>query len=261
MVAAFIEEFRDTGKLKRVALQAAEKAVPIIVLKVGRSERGKQAALSHTGALVGNDRITDGFFSQHGIVRVETIDEMAETAAAFSRLALPKGEGFGIATFSGGLCGLYADLCEDCGISLPPLSDETVSRLRGLLPAFAIPDNPLDVTGAGFLHGLKDVMKALVEDGNLDIIAPVCIPPRDAGDDFALVINESFMPFMGGGKPVVPIVFKEFTDYGRQYLNEKGFYFIERPDLGLRAVGHLIRYAKFLRTRGHGLEHDTRADG
>jgi acetate---CoA ligase (ADP-forming) len=252
IAAGFIEQFRDIGKLKRIAERAAEKRIPIVILKVGRSEKAQKAALSHTGALAGNDRIMQGFFYQSGIIRVESIDEMVDTVNLFSRCELPGGDGLGICSFSGGLCGLYADLCEASGIRLSRLSDITISRLKELLPDFAIPDNPLDVTGSGFLKGMAGIIRAMLDDEDVDILAPVCIPPRGPGDLFAPIINDSFIPFMkAGAKPITPIVFREISEYARNYFREKGFYFIERPDIGFKALGHFMRYAGYLRKRGY----------
>lgn len=257
VIAGFIEEFRDVEKLKRVALEAAAMKIPLIMLKVGRSDRGRKAALSHTGALAGNDRVLEGLFARYGIIRVDSIEEMVETAVIFSRCPIPGGPGLGICTFSGGLCGLYADLCDKYGILLPPLEEKTIARLKEHLPEFAVPGNPLDVTGAGFLHGMSETIHALLDDENLDVVAPVCIPPRGPDDVFAAVINESFLPLMDTiTKPIVPITFREMTDYGRDYFHKKGFYYIEHAEYGLKAISHLMKYAAFLRReeQTHGVK-------
>jgi acetyltransferase len=234
--------------MKLVAREAARRKIPIIILKIGSSDKGKKAAVSHTGALAGNDAVLDGFFKQLGIIRVETIEELAETAAVFSRCRLPEGKGLGICTFSGGMCGLYADLCEKYGIELPQLDEKTLATLKALLPDFAQPDNPLDVTGSGFLHGMKEIVRALVEDENLDAIVTVCIPPQGEGDFFSPIINESFLPLLTTTtKPIVPITFREMNEYARDDFKDKGFYYIENPDLGLKALAHLINYAEYLR--------------
>jgi len=252
IITGFIEQFRDTGKLRALALQALEKRIPIIFLKVGRSEKARKAAQSHTGALAGNDKILDGFFAQTGIIRVDTVEEMVDTAAIFSRCELPRGNGLGICTFSGGLCGLYADLCESEGIALPHLSKKTEARLRDILPEFAMPDNPLDVTGSGFLGGMKEMVRAMLEDDNIDIVAPVCIPPQNPEDPFAHLINNSFLDLIREGeKPITPVVFKEVSEYAREYFREKEVYYIEHPVYGFKALSHFIHYAAFLRKRGY----------
>ena len=249
VITCFIEEFRNIEKLRRVAFEAARRKIPIIILKIGRSAKGKKAAVSHTGALAGNDNIVDGFFKQIGIIRVETIEELVETTAIFSRCELPKGKGLGICTFSGGLCGLYADLCEKYGIELPSLQEKTIQRLVSLLPEFAQPDNPLDVTGSGFMQGLNEIVRSMMEDENIDIIAPIFIPPKDKDDPVGF-LNESYMSLIDTvNKPVIPITFREMTDYAADYLHSKGLYFIEDPDIGFKAVSHLMEYAEFLRHR------------
>jgi acyl-CoA synthetase (NDP forming) len=248
VITGFIEEFRNIEKMKLVAREAARRKIPIIILKIGSSDKGKKAAVSHTGALAGNDAVLDGFFKQVGIIRVETIEELAETAAVFSRCRLPEGKGLGICTFSGGMCGLYADLCEKYGIELPQLDEKTLATLKALLPDFAQPDNPLDVTGSGFLHGMNEIVRALVEDENLDAIVTVCIPPQGQEDFFSPIINESFLPLLTTTtKPIVPITFREMNEYARDDFKDKGFYYIENPDLGLKALAHLIDYAEYLR--------------
>ena len=91
VVIGFMEGFRDLSRMKRLALDAAGKQIPIILIKVGRSEKGIQAARSHTGALAGDAGVMEGFFKQYGIIRVDTIEELVETAGIFSRCPLPQG--------------------------------------------------------------------------------------------------------------------------------------------------------------------------
>ncbi len=246
VIVGFLEGFRDIPRLRRIAVDAARRGVPIILLKIGMSEKGKQAARSHTGALAGNAPLMDGFFRQYGIIRVETIEELVETAGVFSRCPLPAGGRVGISTMSGGLCGLYADLCARLSIELPDLSPETVDALKRSLPDFAQPANPLDVTGAGFTSGMDRVIDALLADGNLDILMPISFPPISETQGFVPGFNEAFLSRVDpGGKPIIPITFREVGDYARRYYRDHGVYFIEHAEDGFRAVSHLIRYARF----------------
>ena len=248
VVIGFMEGFRDLPRMRRLALDAAGKQIPIILIKVGRSEKGIQAALSHTGAMAGDAGVMEGFFRQYGIIRVDTIEELVETAGIFSRCPLPQGPRLGISTFSGGLAGLYADLCARLAIDLPDLSPKTVSSLKALLPDFAQPANPLDVTGSGFASGMDKVVKILLEDENIDILIPVSFPPSSKMDTWADGFNQSFLPVLHtAGKPVIPITFREVSDYARQYYRDHGAYFIDHVEDGFKAVSHLIRYARFLK--------------
>ncbi len=248
VITGFMEGFRNIDRMKDIAVEAARKKIPIILIKVGSSEKGKQAARSHTGALAGNDAAMEGFFRQYGIIRVDTIEELAETAGIFAMTRLPEGGGLGIITFSGGLCGLYADLCAKYGIDLPPLSERTVAALKAILPDFAQPDNPLDVTGSGFSQGFGQMLKIMLEDEGIDIIAPLSFAP--AGDDDVMfkLFNGTIFPLaQTSKKPVIAITFREVTDYARRYYHENGMYYIEHPEDSFKAIAHFLRYAEFQR--------------
>ncbi|MBW2637123.1 MAG: CoA-binding protein [Deltaproteobacteria bacterium] len=262
VITGFIEEFRNIEKLKIVAREAAKRKIPLVMLKIGRSAKARKAAVSHTGALAGNDGVIDGFFSQLGIIRVETLEELVETAAIFSLCRLPEGKGLGIYTYSGGMCGIFADLCQDNGIELPSLQDKTKERLKAVLPTFAQPDNPLDVTGSGFLGGLDDIVQAMMDDENIDILASVSVPPQSEDDFLAPVFNESYMPIIHTAKkPIIPITFREMSDYARAYFQEKKVYFIDSHAVGFKALSHLINYAEFLRRfQGEAEAHETKTE-
>ncbi|MCD6570395.1 MAG: acetate--CoA ligase family protein [Deltaproteobacteria bacterium] len=248
VITGFIEGFRDIPRLKRLALMAAKRKIPLILIKVGQSKEGVRVAESHTGAIAGNDMVIDGFFKQFGIIRVDTIEELADTAGIFTHCPIPKGDGLGIYTISGGMCGIFADLCSKYKIKLPSLTNETVIRLRSILPEFAIPDNPLDVTGAGMQDRIDEVIESFMRDENIDILAPLCIPPGDSKDTFANNINKALIGnYNKLAKPMVPITFKEMSDYARDYFKENNIYYIEQPEAGFRAISHLITYGKFLR--------------
>ncbi|HET8563290.1 MAG TPA: CoA-binding protein, partial [Candidatus Binatia bacterium] len=134
VVAAFIEGVRDADKFLRVAKEALELGKPIIALKVGRSTEGVAAALAHTGALAGDDRVFDAVCAQNGIIRVNDLDEFLNAAEVFLRVKkLPRGRRAAFVTFSGGLRGLLSDLAQDYGVELPPLRDLSEKKLTGLL--------------------------------------------------------------------------------------------------------------------------------
>jgi len=251
VITAFMEGFRNVPKLRKVAQEAAAKGIPIVMIKVGRSAKAASVASSHTGALAGNDMIADGFFAQHGIIRVESISELIETAAILSRVPLPKSDGVGLCTLSGGLCGIYADLSNKYDISLPSLEASTVAKLKELLPPFAMPGNPLDVTGSGFMTGLDKTLAELAADPNIGLVASLAIGPTSEDDEFASLVNSSFMPLIEKGeKPFVPLIYREMSDYGRHFFDSKDIYYIEHAEMGFKALGHLMRYARFRRQNG-----------
>lgn len=250
VIAAFMEGFRDIPRLKDLAGRAADKRIPIVLIKVGRSSKGVQAASSHTGAMAGDDAIVDAFFRQHGIIRVDTIEELVETAGLLSRYRLPPGDGLAVCTLSGGLAGLYADLCHDLGIDLPDFTPGTAEVLRRLLPPFATPANPLDVTGSGFLGGMERIVRAVLDDPNIHALLTLSFPPAQEADEFMRRFNEAWMdPVRDSEKPVIPLTFREVGEYARRFYRDMGHSYIDHAHDGLKAVRNFLAYARFIRGR------------
>ena len=146
-----LEAVRRPAALAQAALSAAAKGKTIIAVKVGRSEKGRAAVQAHTGALAGEDALYDAYFRRVGIVRVDDLDEMIETAAMFSARPKPPAEtGVVPITFSGGHAALLADMAQNLKLQLAPLSEQTCSRLKGIYPAWWNPSNPIDAWGTGW---------------------------------------------------------------------------------------------------------------
>jgi acyl-CoA synthetase (NDP forming) len=114
-------------------------------VKIGRTEEGARMAASHTGHLTGSDAVHDGFFRQHGIIRVDDLDEVLDMAGMFTRLPRPPGDGVCVYAISGGTGTHMADLAAGGGLRLPRLADETQARLRALgIPDYLTVSNPVD---------------------------------------------------------------------------------------------------------------------
>ncbi len=150
VIAAVIEGLSDVAKFRRIAAQAAERNVPIVALKLGRSEKASRAAVAHTGSLTGSDQLYDALFKQYGVIRVDDSEELMETAKLLSAVRRPAGPGLGVFASSGGECGLFSDLAASSGVALPDLQAETREKLLEILPPFANPLNPLDITASGW---------------------------------------------------------------------------------------------------------------
>lgn len=247
VITGFIEGFKDVPRLTRIAKEAARRAIPIVLIKVGRSDKGMQAARSHTGAMAGNEAVTDAFLRQHGIIRAETIEELVETAGILSRCPLPAGGRLAVCTLSGGLCGIYADLCESLGIELPDFSPATIAALKESLPPFAQPGNPLDVTGSGFMSGMDRVLRTMLEDENIDLVATLSFSPVGGPGSIFEKFNDYILAALPSPKPIAALAFREVGDQARQYYRDKNIYYIEHTRDGFKAIANLIAYAKFRR--------------
>jgi acyl-CoA synthetase (NDP forming) len=148
VIAVFLEAVGDPPAFRDACLRARQAGKPVVVLKAGRSDAAARAAFAHTGALVGDDAIISAVFAASGVIRVDCMEDLLTTADAFARSGPVRGRNLAVVTISGGACDLAADRAEALGLSYPPLADTTISRLREILPAYATPQNPLDVTGA-----------------------------------------------------------------------------------------------------------------
>lgn len=149
------------------ALEVAEKrGIPVVVLKLGRSERGKIMARAHSGAVAGADAAYQAVFERYNVVPVRTLNELADTLELFSCRRAPTTDAIAVATDSGGERSMIVDLADDRGIEIAPLSPHTVDILAATLDPGLAPVNPVDVWGTGHDHEriTETCFRALVDD-------------------------------------------------------------------------------------------------
>lgn len=173
VILLFIEGLKDARRFGAVAQKAAAKQVPIVVMKVGRSEAGQRAAISHTAHLAGADAAYDAVFERHGVIRVSDVEEMLALGAALSLMPLIQGRRVAVVTTSGGAGGWAADLLSAQGLELPPLSDALQKRIMEFVPPYASAGNPVDTTVVATEHkgrGMLGVIDALARSGEVDAV-------------------------------------------------------------------------------------------
>jgi acyl-CoA synthetase (NDP forming) len=211
VVAAYIEGFKDGRTLMLAADHAAQRGVPIVVVKVGRTDEGASMAQSHTGHLTGSDAVTDAVFRQFGVTRVDGLDELQDTATLLSRAALPTTDGICIYAISGGTGAHLADLASAGGLRIPPLTKATQEALREWIPGYLRVSNPVDNGGAPSAdwRGRK-ILDALVADPNVGVlVCPItgALPTmsRPLAEDLVAVAETT-------DKPIVVIWGSPLTD-------------------------------------------------
>src|SRR3712207_2246688 len=163
VIACFTEQIKDPAKFVAACEAAADRRVPIVMLKIGRSEGARRAARAHTGSLVGSDAVIDVLLRRLGVTRVDSLGELHEAVAIFHARKLPRGRGVAAISVSGGIGGLLADQASDLGVDFPPLPEETARQLVETVPEYGSVGNPLDVTGQG-------VFEADILSGSLDLL-------------------------------------------------------------------------------------------
>ncbi len=171
VIACFIEGFKDGRKFIEVARLAAERGKPIVLIKIGRSAAGAQAATSHTAALTGSDAVHDAVFRQYGVIRVEDYDELLETAQLLAYSPPLTKEGVAIVSHSGGISSLTADKCGQMGLQLPELTASARQGLNNLLKGFGWAANPADVTVYANSEVFPQILRLMVEGPEVGVLA------------------------------------------------------------------------------------------
>ena len=146
VIMAYLEGCRDGTRLRQALEQARRAGKPVVVVKVGRTALGAQAAASHTAALAGDDAIYDALFRQHGAWRARTIEEFFDVAHSLAVAGLPANGRVGLLTVSGGVGVMMADDAADAGLEVPELPPAAQDRIRARVPLAAL-RNPVDLTG------------------------------------------------------------------------------------------------------------------
>ena len=173
VIGLYLEGVKNPEKFTDVLRRAALKRKPIVILKVGRSAAGSRVASSHTGSLSGSDKAFDALCKKFGIVRVDDIEELVQMCHMLSVLPeLPKIPTISAMCLSGGETGVCADVGTAEGLEYPEFSEETMQALTELLPDYASPANPLDMTATLSHDGPKyaEVIKAIMRDPNVGMV-------------------------------------------------------------------------------------------
>jgi acyl-CoA synthetase (NDP forming) len=255
VIAAFLEGIRRVDAFKDCCVRAAAIGKPVIVVKVGRSEMARKTVASHTGALAGSDEMSDAFFKKYGVIRVDDLDQLLETAALFSQLKgrLPRGNQVGMVTVSGGEIGLVGDLSKAFSFGYPPLSERAEKKLKEKLPAYTTIANPLDAWGSGDLKETYPAcLDVLAAEDAIDLIAISQDSPPGMSDkqiDQYADVARAAVRCAQGEKPVV--VFSHVSGGLDQtikgILDDGGVPFLQGTRESLGAIENLFTYAEHAR--------------
>ena len=173
VILLYIESIRHPEKFRAAALRAQSAGKPIVVYKVGKSESGIKAAVSHTGAVAGADKMYDALFRQVGIIRANRFTDFLDIPAALTSRRILKGRRVAILTSTGGAGTLIADSLGESGFETPAPDEKTAARLRALQPGdqAVLDRNPIDVTLAGLQPDLlRAAIRALLNSPTYDAL-------------------------------------------------------------------------------------------
>ena len=262
VIACYCEQIKRPQEFIKACERAADKEKPIVMIKVGRLEAARRAALAHTGSLVGSDVAIDGVLKKLGVVRVDTVDHLIETTAALSSTKRPRGRRMAFAALSGSAVTLLSDYAASCGIEFPPLPAAVKKRLEAVFPEFGSVGNPLDLTAQADYDRriLDESLDALATCGAYDVVVwgrgfPTCLDMRS-------LLGQALTRAAAAAPEVVFAVMSLAGGHFHSALDPKvptiepkadldGLPFLQGMDTGLKALSALMDYAEFSRTRKH----------
>lgn len=175
-LALYVEGIVDGAELDRLTETAVAANKKIVMLRTGRTAAGRRAAVSHTGALIGDEAGFVAMCRERGVRVVEDVPDLITSLALSPRTARSGRGRLGIVTSSGGAGAVAADLATDHGLAVESFSDATTARLATLVPDFGSVANPVDVTAQTFVAGagdFGDVCGVVADDPGVDLLVVV----------------------------------------------------------------------------------------
>jgi acyl-CoA synthetase (NDP forming) len=248
-IAAFLESIREPERFREVAAAALEAGKAIVVLSVGRSAAGREAALAHTGAVAGDQAVARAALRQLGVVEVRSLEDLLITSGLLAHQRAPLGRRLAAVTPSGGACDLIADRATDEGMTLPAFPEATASRLADLLPSFSNPRNPLDVTGYVVVDPTISYRALeVVADGapgTFDTIVHQVTLPQEPLPDPSPVVGRYRAVAATVRRSAVPVVLlssvaSDLSPYARSLLHEFDLHVLNGIEHGMTAIGNAI---------------------
>ncbi|HUV31109.1 MAG TPA: acetate--CoA ligase family protein [Acidobacteriota bacterium] len=249
VIVMYLENFGNPRNFTRIATEVS-RLKPIVAVKSGRTKLGAKAASSHTGALAGMDVTVDALFEQTGIMRVNTMEQLFDVAAALSSQPIPKSNRVVVVTNAGGPGILATDALINNGMQMPPLAPTTVRKLKTFSSTAASFSNPMDMVGDARGPEFKKTLDLIKLDRRYDTIIPIFVPPVTVDQlDVARNIHAALADtdktvlacFMGAGEEPV----------GMNYLKSQGIPVYIFPEAAAEALATIYGYRQWLsRPRG-----------
>ncbi len=237
-VALYLEGVSDGARFVS-ALKDVAGRTPVVVLKCGRSPRGREAVASHTGSLAGSDQVFTGLCRQFGVVRAADTEALYDYAKILATMPLPAGNRLLMMSSSGGSCALAADEAFEHGLELPAPSADFVEALRQLhLPEWGSFANPLDLGGVS-LDSFRAAVELADQSGLADVILLVYGDPIDGADELALELSRSSRSSICAAIFGGAAVEKE----QRWNMQRGGVPVFPSPERAVRAIGASCWYA------------------
>ena len=242
VIALFIEGIRRPQAFMAAAAKALAAGKPIVAIKTGKSQKARDSAKSHTGAIAGDYGAFTAMCERYGIVVCQTLDDMIETLLVFQAGRLPKGPRVGWITTSGGTVDLLYDYLEETrGLEAPEFSDATKTTIRPMISHELALKNPIDAGSPINDKADADLCSAIAADPNFDMVAWGWTPPSGSRVRDPSIIRSITEKT---DKPVIGFIrMTTLTDQTSvKFQDEVGFPFLQGLTSVIGALGALAFY-------------------
>jgi acyl-CoA synthetase (NDP forming) len=250
VIAVFAEQLRQPRRFLAAARRARASGKPIVMLHTGRSEKAREAARTHTGAMTSDHAIMRTLVANEAVVLVDTLEELVDAAELLVRFPGTAVAGPGVVTDSGAFKSFALDFCDTIGLDLPALAAAAQDALGKVLPPFTAASNPLDITTQGLkaMDLYTTARDAMMADAGVGGVIAAILPgtpeiglaksrallaPPAATKPMAVIL-------MGGDYPVSPELPALFQAHKIPWFRS--------PERALRAMNHTVWYGQALRT-------------
>ncbi len=257
VIALLIETVRRPERFRAALAHAADLDIPVIALKVGRTEGSKPLVAAHSGALAGEDGAYEALFDAFGVLRVATLDEMADVMELFS---CPRRvtSGMGIASIhdSGGERAMFVDVAADLGVPFASISEATTARIQATLDPGLTAANPLDAWGTGIDADriFTECFHALHDDPETAVVAFVVDMTRQGEPHEEGYVHIARQVFASTTKPfcVLSNLASAVANEEAALLRDDGIPVLEGTASGLVALRHLLEWSTTRGRPSHG---------
>jgi acetyltransferase len=244
-IICYMESIGDARSFLSAAREVSF-SKPIVVIKVGHTDAAAKAAASHTGSLTGSDAVIDAAFRRVGVLRVNTIEELFDTAEVLGKQPRPRGPRLTVITNAGGPGALATDMLVSSGGQLATLAPETLAAIDRLLPPAWSHGNPIDILGAADAELYGHVTQLALLDPNTDGVLVVLTP--QAMTDASGTAKQIAARAKSAGKPVIASWMGGASlEPARSILNSAGIPTYDYPDAAARAFALMWHYSDNLR--------------
>lgn len=177
VIVMYLEDIHDGRRFMEISKKiTVNSKKPIIVLKAGRTPEGAKAAMSHTGALMGSDEIYDSLFTQSGVIRVDTMQDLFDLSTAFSKQPVPSANGgVVIVSNAGGPAIISTDACSKYGLKMADISS-SMEAIAKVIPSHGSARNPVDIVGDADFNRFEKVLIEVLSNQNVGSVVTMCTP-------------------------------------------------------------------------------------